>query len=754
MIEERCINAIRFLAADAAEKAKSGHPGMPMGAAVLAYTLWMRHLKHNPADPAWPDRDRVILSAGHASMLLYSLLYLTGYDLTIEDLRSFRQWESKTPGHPELGRPPGAEMTTGPLGQGVGHAVGMALAEAHLAATYNRPGHEIVDHFTYVLASDGDIMEGVTAEACALAGHLGLGKLVVLYDDNGVSLAGATALTFTEDVGGRFAAMGWQVLEVADGNDVAALDAALAAAKEERWRPTLIKVRTCIGYGAPTKEGTAACHGSPLGKEELAAAKVRLDWPEEPAFYVPEEVLAHCRRPSLERGAARQKAWEEAFRVYAAAFPEAAAEFRRVMAGELPAGWEEAIPDFSPAARAEAGDAGGANSSTVAPAASTTSPSVSQGPQAHSAPAAPPAVAAPDISTRKVSETVMQALAARLPELMGGSADLNPSCLTWLKGKGDFQRPVVSAGAHSSPPGTRTSIDSGSASASVSGSGTPFIPPSGAVGGGWDYRGRNIHFGVREHAMGAIAGGMAIHGGLIPYTATFFTFADYMRPPMRLAALMGLRVIYVFTHDSIAVGEDGPTHQPVEQLMNLRAVPHLSVIRPADAAETAQAWQAAISRREGPTALIFTRQNVPRLDRRELAPASGLQKGGYILWDSSLVKPDLIFIATGSELHLALAAARKLAAEAIRVRVVSLPSWDIFDAQPAEYRERVLPPSVKARIALEAGVKLGWEHYTGLDGAVIGMDRFGASAPAAVLYDKFNFTVDSIAQAARLLLKK
>lgn len=754
MIEERCINAIRFLAADAAEKAKSGHPGMPMGAAALAYTLWMRHLKHNPADPAWPDRDRVILSAGHASMLLYSLLYLTGYDLTIEDLRSFRQWESKTPGHPELGRPPGAEMTTGPLGQGVGHAVGMALAEAHLAATYNRPGHEIVDHFTYVLASDGDIMEGVTAEACALAGHLGLGKLVVLYDDNGVSLAGATALTFTEDVGGRFAAMGWQVLEVADGNDVAALDAALAAAKEERWRPTFIKVRTCIGYGAPTKEGTAACHGSPLGKEELAAAKVRLDWPEEPAFYVPEEVLAHCRRPSLERGAARQKAWEEAFRVYAAAFPEAAAEFRRVMAGELPAGWEEAIPDFSPAARAEAGDAGGANSSTVAPAASTTSPSVSQVPQAHSAPAAPPAVAAPDISTRKVSETVMQALAARLPELMGGSADLNPSCLTWLKGKGDFQRPVVSAGAHSSPPGTRTSIDSGSASASVSGSGTPFIPPSGAVGGGWDYRGRNIHFGVREHAMGAIAGGMAIHGGLIPYTATFFTFADYMRPPMRLAALMGLRVIYVFTHDSIAVGEDGPTHQPVEQLMNLRAVPHLSVIRPADAAETAQAWQAAISRREGPTALIFTRQNVPRLDRRELAPASGLQKGGYILWDSSLVKPDLIFIATGSELHLALAAARKLAAEAIRVRVVSLPSWDIFDAQPAEYRERVLPPSVKARIAVETGVKLGWEHYTGLDGAVIGMESFGASAPAAVLYEQFGFTVDRIADSARYLLKK
>ena len=738
MIEEKCINAIRFLAADAAEKAKSGHPGMPMGAAALAYTLWMRHLKHNPGDPAWPDRDRVILSAGHASMLLYSLLYLTGYDLTIDDIRSFRQWESKTPGHPELGRPPGTEMTTGPLGQGVSHAVGMALAEAHLAAAYNRPGHEIVNHYTYVLASDGDIMEGVTTEACALAGHLGLGKLIVLYDDNGVSLAGATALTFTEDVGGRFAAMGWQVLKVADGNDVAAIDASLTAAKEELRRPTLIKVRTCIGYGAPTKEGTAACHGSPLGKEELATAKVRLGWPEEPAFYVPEEALAHCRRPSLERGVARQKVWEEAFNAYAAAFPEAAAEFQRVMAGELPTGWEEAVPDFSvcPGEKIVVGTGIGTDTKTGGADSSTASGA-----------AAPVAVQSPDISTRKASETVMQALAARLPELMGGSADLNPSCLTWLKGKGDFQKPIDSVVSGSRPSSHMRDLQKG-------GDDRPSHSISGAVGGGWDYRGRNIHFGVREHAMGAIAGGMALHGGLIPYTATFFTFADYMRPPMRLAALMGLRVIYVFTHDSIAVGEDGPTHQPVEQLMNLRAVPHLSVIRPADAAETAQAWQAAISRREGPTALILTRQNVPRLDRRELAPASGLQKGGYILWDSSLVKPDLIFIATGSELHLALAAARKLAAEAIRVRVVSLPSWDIFDAQPAEYRERVLPPSVKARIALEAGVKLGWEHYTGLDGAVIGMDRFGASAPAAVLYDKFNFTVDSIAQAARLLLKK
>jgi len=704
MIEDKCINAIRFLAADAAEKAKSGHPGMPMGAAALAYTLWMRHLKHNPTDPAWPDRDRVVLSAGHASMLLYSLLFLTGYGLTIEDLQAFRQWESKTPGHPERCRPPGTEMTTGPLGQGISHAVGLALAEAHLAAVFNRPGHAIIDHFTYVLASDGDIMEGVTFEACALAGHLGLGKLIVLYDDNGISLAGATALTFTEDVGGRFTALKWQVLDVPDGNDVAAIDAAVTAAKQESQRPSLIKVTTCIGYGAPTKEGTASCHGSPLGPAELTAAKERLGWPVEPPFYVPEDVLAHYRRPSLENGAAWRNAWEENFASYEQAFPEAAGEFRRIMAGELPEGWESAIPDFS---------------EDISTAAAITTGMTNSGPTVAAAtkPSAMP--------TRKASETVMQALAARLPELVGGSADLNPSCLTWLKSKGDFQKPG----------------SSGFASA-------------GAVGGGWDYRGRNIHFGVREHAMGAIAGGMALHGGLIPYTATFFTFTDYMRPPMRLAALMGLRVIYVFTHDSIAVGEDGPTHQPVEQLMNLRTVPNLSVIRPADAAETAQAWQAALSRRTGPTALIFTRQNVPQLDRRELAPASGLHRGGYILWDSSLVKPDVIFIATGSEVHLALAAARKLAGEAIRVRVVSLPSWNLFDAQPEEYRSRVLPPAVKARIAVEAGVKLGWEHYVGLDGAVVGLERFGASAPAAVLYEKFGFTVDYIADTARSLFKK
>jgi transketolase len=680
MIEEKCINAIRFLSADAAEKAKSGHPGMPMGAAALAYTLWMRHLKHNPANPFWVDRDRVVLSAGHASMLLYSLLYLTGYDLTIEDIRAFRQWGSKTPGHPERSHPPGAEMTTGPLGQGISHAVGMAMAEAHLAARYNRPGHTIIDHYTYTLASDGDLMEGVTFEACALAGHLGLGKLVVLYDDNGISLAGSTALSFTEDVDQRFAACGWQVLTVYEGNSIAAIDEALASARKETQRPTLIKVKTCIGFGAPTKAGTAACHGAPLGREELNAAKERLGWPLEPSFYIPEDVLSHYRQ-SLETGKVREEAWQSAFDLYIQAFPEPAREFQRLMTGELPEDWEAGVPDF------------GADTQ--------------------------------ELSTRKASEAVLQSLAAIIPELMGGSADLNPSCLTWLKGKGDFQNP------HRHDDGT-----------------------AGAVGGGWNYGGRNIHFGVREHAMGAIAGGMALHGGVIPYTATFFTFVDYMRPPIRLAALMGLRVIYVFTHDSIAVGEDGPTHQPIEQLMNLRSVPNLRVIRPCDAAETAQAWRAALAHRQGPTALILTRQNVPNPHRQELAAAVGLQKGGYILWDSSQVRPDVIFIATGSEVHLALAAARKLTGEAIRVRVVSVPSWDMFDAQPAEYRDRVLPPAVKARVAVEAGTRLGWEHYVGLEGAIVGLDHFGASAPATVLYEKFGLTVDHIVDTARSLFRK
>ncbi|MDQ5986670.1 MAG: Transketolase [Syntrophus sp. SKADARSKE-3] len=677
-MDDKCINAIRFLAVDAAEKAKSGHPGMPMGAAAMAYTLWTRHLKHNPSNPAWPDRDRFVLSAGHASMLLYALLYLTGYDISLDDLKSFRQWGSKTPGHPEYIHSPGVEMTTGPLGQGISHAVGMAMAEAHLAARFNKPGLPLVDHFTYVMASDGDLMEGVTMEACALAGHLGLGKLIVLYDDNGISLAGATPLSFSEDISMRFEAAGWQVLAVQEGNDTDAIDCAIAAAKKETDRPSLIRVRTCIGFGAPTKEGTAACHGSPLGQKELEGAKERLGWPAEPSFFVPEDCLSHFRQ-CLKKGETVQKEWATILSLYGEADAGNAVEFERLMKGELPADWDAALPDYSGEQK--------------------------------------------NISTRKASEAVMQALAHHLPELMGGSADLNPSCLTWLKGFGDFQRPDPD-----------------------------HAPVAGEVGGGWHYGGRNIHFGVREHAMGAIAGGMALHGGIIPYTATFFTFADYMRPSMRLAALMGLPVIYVFTHDSFAVGEDGPTHQPIEHLMNLRAVPNLTVIRPCDAAEAVEAWRSAIANRKGPTVLVFTRQDLPVLDRRELASEKGLHSGGYVLWDSSRVKPEILFIATGSEVSLALAAARKLAAESIRVRVVSMPSWEIFDVQPQEYRDRVLPASVKARLAVEAGVSLGWEHYVGLEGAVAGLDHFGASAPYNVLCEKFGFTVDHIAQTAKALI--
>ncbi len=677
-IDAKCINTIRFLAVDAAEKAKSGHPGMPMGAAAMAYTLWTRHLKHNPANPNWPDRDRFVLSAGHASMLLYALLFLTGYDVSLDDLKSFRQWGSKTPGHPEHRHTPGVEMTTGPLGQGISHAVGMAMAEAHLSARFNKPDLALVDHFTYVMVSDGDLMEGVTMEACALAGHLGLGKLIVLYDDNGISLAGPTSLSFTEDISMRFESGGWQVITVPNGNDVEAIDKAIAAAKEETHRPSLIRAKTCIGFGAPTKEGTAACHGSPLGQKELEGAKERLGWPSEPAFFVPDDALTQFRE-SLKKGEQAQDQWKKTLNRYSETHAEAAGEFQRLMKGDLPADWDATLPDYTGEQK--------------------------------------------DVSTRKASESIMQALASRLPELMGGSADLNPSCLTWLKGSGDFQKP---------DPG--------------------HVQIPGEVGGGWNYAGRNIHFGVREHAMGAIAGGMALHGGIIPYTATFFTFADYMRPSMRLAALMGLPVIYVFTHDSFAVGEDGPTHQPIEQLMNLRAVPNLTVIRPSDASEALEAWRFAIQNRKGPTVLVFTRQDLPVLNRKELAHATGLQNGGYILWDSSMVKPEVMLIATGSEVPLALAAARKLAAESIRVRVVSMPCWEIFDQQPEEYRERVLPPTVKARVAVEAGVSLGWEHYVGLEGTVIGLDHFGASAPYSVLCEEFGFTADRIAQTAKGLI--
>ena len=676
-LENKCINTIRFLAADAIEKAKSGHPGMPLGAAAAAYTLWTKHLKHDPQNPQWPDRDRFVLSSGHASMLLYALLHLTGYELSLEDIKNFRQWGSLTPGHPEFRHTAGVEVTTGPLGQGMANAVGMAVAEAHLAARFNREGAKIIDHYTYVMAGDGDMMEGVTAEACALAGHLRLGKLIVLYDDNNVCLAGSTGLSFTEDLAMRFKAYGWHVQQVKDGNDVAAIDKAIKKAKKEEERPSLICIKSIIGCGAPHKQGSCEAHGAPLGADELKGAKQALGWPAESSFYVPEDVREYFRR-ALARGEKSEREWRREFQKYKEADPQLFAEFSRIMNSELPADWETALSPFPAGSK--------------------------------------------DVATRKASETVMQALAAKIPEMAGGSADLNPSTFTWLKNYGDFQSPAAS------PQGLH-----------------------GMVGGAWSYLGRNIHFGVREHAMGAITVGMALHGGFIPYTATFLTFADYMRPPMRLAALMGLRVIFIFTHDSIGVGEDGPTHQPVEQIMNMRQVPNLTVIRPADANEVVEAWRMALAKTSGPTVLVFSRQNLPVLDRAVCAPAADSRFGGYILWES-VSQPDIILIATGSEVAVTLAAARRLAAESVKVRVVSMPCWSAFDRQPQEYRDRVLPPQIPARIAVEAGVKLGWEHYTGLAGKIIGMESFGASAPAPVLFEKFGFTEANIIAAAKEMI--
>ncbi|HNZ64271.1 MAG TPA: transketolase [Smithella sp.] len=678
-LEKQCIDTIRFLAADAIEKAKSGHPGMPLGAAAAAFTLWTKHLKHNPKNPQWPDRDRFVLSAGHASMLLYSLLHLTGYDLTMDDIKNFRQWGSRTPGHPEYKHVPGVEVTTGPLGQGLANAVGMAIAEAHLAARFNGEDKKIVDHFTYVMAGDGDMMEGVVAEACALAGHLRLGKLIVLYDDNKVTLAGSAALSSSENTEQRFKGYGWQVLKVADGNDVAAIDKAIKKAKREIEKPSLICVSTTIGYGAPGKQGSCDAHGSPLGEKELRGAKDNCAWPIEEPFRVSEDVYKFFRK-AISRGKKCEKQWQESFNIVRQKEPVLAAEFERLMKGNLPEGWETTLSEFPTGSK--------------------------------------------DVATRKAGEMVMQSLAAKISELTGGSADLNPSCFTWLKGMGDFQSPLLSKeGMH------------------------------GMVGGNWDYSGRNIHFGVREHAMGSIAVGMALHGGFIPYTGTFLTFADYMRPPMRLAALMGLRVVFVFTHDSIGVGEDGPTHQPVEQIMNLRQVPNMTVIRPADANETLEAWKIAVSNTDGPTTLIFSRQNLPVLDRSVCASASGTKQGGYILWESA-PDPELILIATGSEVPLTLAAARKLAENGVKIRIVSMPCWEIFDRQPDNYRESVLPSAITARVAVEAGIKLGWEHYVGLNGIIIGMETFGASAPGPVLYEKFGFTVEKIIEAAKNLLHR
>ncbi|KAF0159339.1 MAG: transketolase [Syntrophaceae bacterium] len=676
-VEKKCINTIRFLAADAIEKAKSGHPGMPLGAAAAAFTLWTKHLKHNPKNPEWPDRDRFVLSSGHASMLLYALLHLTGYDLSLDDIKNFRQWGSRTPGHPEYKHTAGVEVTTGPLGQGLANAVGMAIAEAHLAARFNSEGQPIVDHYTYVMAGDGDMMEGVVAESCALAGHLRLGKLIVLYDDNKVTLAGSAGLSLTENIEMRFKSYGWQVQKVQDGNDVGAIDRAIKKAKKETGKPSLICVQTTIGYGAPGKQGSCDAHGSPLGEKELQGAKDTCAWPTEEPFYVSDDVCKYFRK-AVSRGRRSEKLWLSTLLAYRQRDALLATQLERTLAGELPADWDAALAEF---------------------------PADSK-----------------DVATRKASEIVIQAIAAKVPELAGGSADLNPSTFTWLKGLGDFQSEALSSeGLH------------------------------GMVGEAWDYTGRNIHFGVREHAMGAIAVGLALHGGVIPYTATFLTFADYMRPPMRLAALMGLRAIFVFTHDSIGVGEDGPTHQPIEQIMNLRQVPNMTVLRPADANETLEAWRIALTNATGPTTLLFSRQNLPVLDRQVCASATGVRQGGYVLWESS-PNPELILIATGSEVAMTLWAARKLAEEGAKVRVVSLPSWEIFDRQPQEYRDSVLPPQVTARLAVEAGIKLGWEHYVGLTGKIIGMETFGASAPGPVLYEKFGFTSANIFAVAKEML--
>ncbi len=657
----KSINTLRFLAVDAVQQANSGHPGMPMGMAAPAYVLWHHFLKHNPKDPAWPDRDRFVLSAGHGSMLLYGLLHLTGYDLPMEELRRFRQWGSKTPGHPEYGHTPGVETTTGPLGQGFANGVGMAIAERFLAARFNRPGFPIVDHYTYGIVSDGDLMEGISHEAASLAGHLGLGKLIYLYDDNDISIDGSTDLAFTEDVAGRFEAYGWQVLRVEDGNDLAAVARALEAARAEAARPSLIITRTHIGYGSPHKQDTAEAHGAPLGDEEVRLTKRALGWPEDRTFYVPDEVYAHMQE-AIGKGRAAQEAWKERFERYAEVFPEEAATFRAWLEGHLPEGWDADLPVFEPGT---------------------------------------------SVATRKASGAVLAVLGERLPNLIGGSADLTPSNNTFIKGRTDFQRDN----------------------------------PAGGY----------LRFGVREHAMAAICNGLALHGGLRPYGGTFLVFSDYMRPAVRLSALMGLPVVYVFTHDSIGLGEDGPTHQPVEHAMSLRLIPNLTFIRPADAAETVEAWRVALLNRRGPTALALTRQGVPVLDRSRLAPAEGLRRGAYILSDDDGT-PDLILMASGSEVALIVEAAERLRPLGHRVRVVSMPSWELFEREPEDYRRAILPPAVTARVAVEAGRSLGWERYVGPHGRIIGLDRFGASAPGKVLFERFGFTVDHVVEVARKLL--
>jgi transketolase len=663
-LQTLAINTIRTLSIDAVQKANSGHPGLPMGAAPMAYTLWTRHLRHNPHHPKWANRDRFILSAGHGSMLIYSLLYLTGYDVSLDELKNFRQWGSITPGHPEYHVTPGIETTTGPLGQGAVNAVGFALAEAYLASYFNRTGHEIVDHYTYALVSDGDLMEGVTSEAGSLAGTWGLGKLIYLYDSNGITLDGRADMTFTEDTAARYRAYGWHTLTVEDGNDVDAIDQAIQAAKVETSRPSLITIRTVIGYGSPNKANTSDAHGSPLGKDEIKLVKEFFGWSQED-FYIPGEALEHWRE-AVERGAAQEAEWNERLNAYRAAFPDLAAEWDRVQAGELPDGWDRDLPKFTPEKK---------------------------------------------VATRNASGTVLNSFAQHIPTMIGGDADLAGSTKTLIKGAGN------------------------------TGQGNTAV--------------RNVRFGVREHAMGSIVNGLALHGGIIkPYSATFLTFSDYMRPAVRLGALMAIPTLYVFTHDSIGLGEDGPTHQPVEHVMSLRLIPGLYTFRPADANETSGAWRAAMLL-DKPGVLIFGRQDVPVLTGDGIggvqAVQAGVGRGAYVLADGGGV-PDVILLAAGSEVHIAYDAYRALTADGVKARLVSMPSWELFEDQPYEYRETVLPSTVTARVSIEAGVTHGWERYVGSKGVSIGVDRFGASAPYQKIYEEYGLTAQAVIDAARRVM--
>lgn len=663
-LETKAINTIRFLSADGVQKANSGHPGLPMGTAAIAYTVWTRHLKHNPANPHWADRDRFVLSGGHGSMLLYSLLYLTGYAVSLDDLKAFRQWGSITPGHPEYGLTPGIETTTGPLGQGFANGVGMAIAESHLAAEFNRPLHKMVDHFVYSIVTDGDLMEGVASEAASLAGHLKLGKLIYFYDDNHISIDGSTDLAFTEDRGKRFEAYGWQVLRVPDGNNVQMVDRAIRKAKKDP-QPSLIICRTHIGYGLPTRQDTNKAHGEAPGVEELRGAKEKLGWPLEPDFYIPEDALKFYRR-ALVTGKKLENNWHKEFESYRREYPELAAEFERRMEGRLPSGWDVNLPQFD---------------------------------------ADPKGMA-----TRAASGKVLNALADRLPELIGGSADLTPSNNTWINSSHDYQADKP--------------------------------------------EGRYFHFGVREHAMGSVTNGIAVHAGLRPFAATFAVFSDYMRPAVRLSALSHYRSIWVYTHDSIGLGEDGPTHQPVEHLAALRAIPNLSVIRPADANEVREAWIHAIQESKKPTALFFTRQAVATLDRKVMAGAEGLHRGAYVLADLGEGEPELILMASGSEVEIIVSAGRTLEAEGINVRLISFPSWDLFEAQDLAYRDSVLPPRLKARVAVEAGVPQGWERYVGCEGTTVTISRFGASSPYQKIYEEYGLTPANVVAVSRKLLGK